>query len=105
MKENGGIVISSEIVDKMAVKKGDSKINVLYNYKNGSFDRWMEASDENFRKKEEGDTVLVLFSPSCRSTIISYDLYPSKSDIKKCLNGCEFEYGKKGLSQLKAKKQ
>jgi hypothetical protein len=105
LKENGGIVISSEIVDKMSIKKRDSKLNVLYNYENNSFEKWIEASDEDFRRKKKGDTVLLLYSPTCRSTSIAYDLYPSKAEIKKCLNGCEFEYGKKGLRQLKEKKQ
>lgn len=104
LKENGGIVISSEIVDKMPIKKRDSKLNVLYNYENNSFEKWIEVSDEDFRRKKKGDTVLLLYSPTCRSTSIAYDLYPSKSDIKKCLNGCEFEYGKKGLRQIKGKK-
>ncbi|WP_375581356.1 hypothetical protein ABWH96_10235 [Marivirga tractuosa] len=105
LKENGGVVISSKILSKHSSKKGRCHFTVLYNYQGNSFDRFMEVHDEDFRSKTEGDTVLVLFSPTCRSTIIKYDFYPSESDIKKCLNGCEFEYGKKGLSQIKSKKQ
>jgi len=105
LEENGGVVISSKILSKHSSKKGRGHFTVSYNYQGNSFDIFMEVRDEDFRSIAEGDTVLVLFSPTCRSTIIKYDFYPAKSDVKKCLNGCEFEYGKKGLIQIKSKKQ
>ncbi len=92
LKENGGLVISSKILSKHPTKKGRSHFTVLYNYQGNSFDRFMQVDDEDYKEKQAGDTVLVLFSPTCRSTIFKYDFYPSKSDIKKCLNGCDFVY-------------
>ncbi|WNB17086.1 hypothetical protein [Marivirga arenosa] len=105
LKEKGGVVISSKILSKHSSKKGRGHFTVIYNYLGNSVERFMEVEGDDFKKKKEGDKVLVLFSPTCRSTIIKYDFYPSKSDIKKCLNGCEFEYGKKGLSPIRSKKQ
>jgi hypothetical protein len=103
LKENGGIVISAEIVDKLPSQKSSQRLAVNFISNNQIDRKSIKVKVEDFKRKKRGDTVLLLYSPTCRSTNIAYDLYPSKADIKKCLNGCEFVYGKKGLTKIKSK--
>ncbi len=98
LKENGGVIISADIIDKLPSQKSNQQFRAAFTKDNWETDiKLMDVSVKDFKVKQTGDTILLLFSPTCNSTGIAYDLYPSKSDIKKCLNGCEFVYGKKGL--------
>jgi len=95
LKENGGIVISSKIIDKLPSQKSNQKLKVVFYNNDEIYNKLIKVSVQDFKKKQRGDTVLLLYSPTCRSTGIGYDLYPSQADIKKCLNGCDFEYNEK----------
>ena len=100
LKENGGIVISGKITDKLAKRKSYSQLRVSFREANKSVIKWIDVSNENYASKKIGDTVLILISSNCRSLADPYELYPTKAEIKKCLNGCEYVYGDKG--ELKA---
>lgn len=95
LRENGGIVISSKIIDKLPSQKSNQKLKVVFHDNDEIYNKLIKVSVQDFKKKQRGDTVLLLYSPTCRSTGIGYDLYPSQADIKKCLNGCDFEYNEK----------
>ncbi|WP_139827914.1 hypothetical protein [Marivirga sericea] len=105
LKENGGIVITAKIIRKIPSQKSDQEIRVVFTNSGETDSKSMSVSVQDFKKKHRSDTILLLYSSTCSSTGIAYDLYPSKSDIKKCLNGCEFVYGKEGLTKIKSSKQ
>jgi hypothetical protein len=95
LKENGGVVISAIILSKHPHKKSDSQFNVEYKYDGNQYRRRVAVNNQDYKSKHIGDTVLLLFSPTCKSTSIGYDLYPSKADVEKCWKGCDYVYGQK----------
>jgi hypothetical protein len=95
LKVNSGVIISGVIIKKKPTKKSNSILRVNFNYKNESKTKSLRVNKQDYKSKQVGDTVLLLFSPTCKSTSIGYDLYPSKADVEKCWKGCDYVYGQK----------